>query len=388
MAREDVAILDFGSGKITVLVGRRGVNNTICISGVGESDYAGFSDGEFFESDQLSYVIGHAVSNAETNSGARIKHLFIGVPGEFSSCLCREVTLTLNKKRKITEQDLDDLHEQGDTFKNDLDYTLVNSQPIYYTLDTEQRLIQPIGLVSSRVGGLVSYIFAENRFIDFVDGIMHELGIESYDYVSSLLAETLFLFDDAVRDQFVVFADTGYITTNVVVARGDGLLAQYNFGIGGGHITGDLANFFKISFTQAEALKKKVVLSLNPSDDDVYTISVNRTDTVDFSARTVNEIVTGRITVIADTIKKCLKMCEYEYPDHIPYHITGGGLAYIKGARDFLSKHLGKTVEIAAPRLPQFNRPHLSAGLGLLDMMLSHRPPDKKGGFFAKLFGK
>lgn len=42
----DVAVLDFGSGKITVFIGERGVNNTINIIGMGEANYAGFFEGD------------------------------------------------------------------------------------------------------------------------------------------------------------------------------------------------------------------------------------------------------------------------------------------------------------------------------------------------------
>jgi len=385
---QDVSILDFGSGKITVLIGRRGVNNTLCISGMGECDYAGFMDGEFLEPDQLLYVIGHAVANAETNSRTKIKHLYIGVPGEFTTAECREGNLSIGKKRKITDDDIDALHGMGNRYKNHPDYSLINSQGVYYTLDDDKRLIQPVGLSSGKIGGLISYILAENGFIKFVDGIMKSLGIESYDYISSLLAQTLFLFDDKVRDRFVVMIDCGYITTNVVVARGDGILAQYNIPLGGGHISGYLATFFKISFSQGEALKRKVVLSLNVGEEDRYQISANRSDTVDFSAQEANEIVAYGVKKIADTVAKCLKECPYDYPDYIPYHLTGGGLSYIKGARELFSKHLIKPVEIVAPSIPQFNRPHLSASLGMLDMALSLQPPEEKKGFWARLFGR
>ncbi len=385
---QDVAILDFGSGKITVLIGRRGVNNTICISGMGECEYAGFSDGEFLEPDQLSYVIGRAITNAETNSRTNISHLYVGVPGEFTTSVCQDLSMSLGRKKAVTESDIDALFERGNTYGGHPDYTLINIQPIYYTLDDERRLIQPVGLKSNKLGGLVSYILAENGFVDFVDQIVNELNIESHEYVSSLLAETLFLFDDIKRDQYVVLIDCGYITTNVVVARGDGILQQFNFSLGGGHITGDLANYLNISFTQAEALKRKVVLSLDVGENDVYEINSGRDEAVTFQADIVNEIVMERIGSIAKTIAKSLNGCIYDFPDHIPYHLTGGGLAYIKGARDYISKVLGKEVEITAPSLPQFNRPHLSSSLGLLDMILDHSPAVKKKGFFEKLFGK
>ena len=383
---QDIAVLDFGSGKIDVLIGERGVNNTICINCMGECDYAGFADGEWFEPDQLGYAIGHAINNAETNSRTKIKRLYVGVPGEFTTVVCRDVSISLTKKRKVTEADVDMLHEQGDVFRNNPDYTVINIGPVYYTLDDDRRLVQPVGMTSNKLGGHISYVLAENRFIHFVGKILEELGIESIEFVSSVLAEELLLFDDITRDQYVVLIDVGYITTSVAVGRGDGLLGLYNFSLGGGHITGDLAMAFGISFSQAESLKRKVVLSLNASDADVYEIT-DRDSRIPFPAKTVNEIVMERIKLIASTIEKCLSKCEYDYPDYIPYHLTGGGLSYLKGARDYLSKRLNKPVEIVSPSFPPFSRPHMSSGIGLMDMLLDQQPQEKKG-FFARLFGK
>ena len=214
---QDIAVLDFGSGKIDVLIGERGVNNTICINGMGECDYAGFADGEWFEPDQLGYAIGHAINNAETNSRTKIKRLYVGVPGEFTTVVCRDVSISLTKKRKVTEADVDMLHEQGDVFRNNPDYTVINIGPVYYTLDDDRRLVQPVGMTSNKLGGHISYVLAENRFIHFVGKILEELGIESIEFVSSVLAEELLLFDDITRDQYVVLIDVGYITTSVAV---------------------------------------------------------------------------------------------------------------------------------------------------------------------------
>lgn len=355
---------------------------------MGECNYAGFSEGEWLEPEQLSMAVGMAISNAETNSRTKIRHLYIGVPGEFCRCVCRNVNLSLNKKRKITDADVDALHEQGDTFKLRSDLTLINSQPIYYTIDDERRLIQPVGLSSSKLGGFISYIFAETDFIEFVDKIMEDVGIESSEYVCSMFAETMFLFDCVERDRWVVLIDVGYITTNVVVARGDGIVSMYNFSLGGGYITGDLATALDIPFAQAESLKQKIVLSLNMSDEDVYSVNTSRDAVENFPAKTVNEIATARIKVIAQTIEKCLSECQYDFPEYIPYYLTGGGLSYMKGARDALSKFLSKPVQTVAPSLPQFNRPHMSSSLGLLDMVLNQQAPIKKQSLFKRLFGK
>ena len=59
----------------------------------------------------------------------------------------------------------------------------------------------------------------------------------------------------------------------------------------------------------------------------------------------------------------------------------------MRGAKDVLSRQLGRNVEIVAPKLPQVNRPNLSSAWGLLDMAINNEEPVKKG-FFARLFKK
>ena len=51
-------------------------------------------------------------------------------------------------------------------------------------------------------------------------------------------------------------------------------------------------------------------------------------------------------------------------------HITGGGLNFIKGAKDYLSRRLGRRVELVAPNLPHISRPDYSSEIGLLDLAL------------------
>lgn len=103
---QDTAILDFGSSKITVLIGERGVNGTVCVKGMGVCDYAGFSEGEWLDPEHIAHAVGRAVSSAEANSGVKIEHLYVGVPGEFTSVVCKEVGIVLNKRRKIKDDDV------------------------------------------------------------------------------------------------------------------------------------------------------------------------------------------------------------------------------------------------------------------------------------------
>ena len=385
--KNETAILDFGSSKISVLIGERGVNGCLNILGSGEAQYGGFMDGEWLEPELLSQAVGYAVNNAQTNSRTKVKKLYVGIPGEFTACVVKDVNINFSKKRRVTSFDVDELFETGrKAFENRMDYEAINQGAVYFQTDDNRRIVNPEGLSTTRLSGRISYILGEIRFIGFVKKLLNEMGISHVQFISALAAEVLYLFEPRTRDQYVLMLDAGYITSSVVLARGDGIINMKSFSLGGGNITADLCEILEIGFSEAESLKRKVVLSLNAGEKDVYEIIADRREK-QFPAQKVNEIVHDRIGMIADTVKKCLEMKE-EYPSYITLYLTGGGLAYIKGARELLSRLIAKPMEIVASRQPQLNRPHMSSALGLLDMAVSSGGGQQKQGFWSRMFGK
>ena len=99
----------------------------------------------------------------------------------------------------------------------------------------------------------------------------------------------------------------------------------------------------------------------------------------------VHEIVAARLEQLADYIKNCISECPYPYPEYIPVYLTGGGVCYLRGAKEFLSKYLEKPIELAVPSIPQISKPHLSSVYGLLDFALKLQEPAKQQGFFNKI---
>lgn len=383
---QEVAIIDIGSSKVTVLVGKRGVNNTVCITGKGEKEYDGYGDGEFFRPDGLLNAVGQAVNQAQTSASAKIKHVYVGVPGNFTVTQCKEVALSFGKKRKITDEDINELVAQGDDYREADGYSLINCQPIYYTLGDNRKLIQPVGLVSAKITGFISYILAENKFINLLSHVLEVSGIDSYEFVSNVLAESLYLFDDSVRDRFAVLIDIGYIVTDIAIARGDGILRQFSFSFGGGHIAKELRDALSIRFQLAEKLKRKITLNLEFGERDTYDITMNDR-TMSFPARQVNEIVTAKLGKLARTIKTCLMSCDL--PSSATYYLTGGGISYMPGAREYLTKKLDREIVLATPRQPQYKKPEMSSALALLDTVLDNgEVKTQKKSFFDRLFGR
>ena len=381
MASKYVSCLDFGSSKISVMIAESGINNTFNIRGTGEMEYAGFYNGGFVEPEKLYEAIAGCILKAETNSGLKVEKLHIGVPAEFTFVECKNSSVAFNKRLKIGDQEVANLFSLASREVKHDGATIISRSPIYFLLDDSRKVIDPKGEVSTRLSGQISFTLADNKFIELIDNIVKNMGLKEVEYVSSSLAESLYLLDPQVRDSGAILIDVGYLTSFVALVKGDGLIALNQFSVGGGHISADLCQILQISFKEAENLKRKVVLSLAATDSDYYEVTVNGNVTP-VSAKLTNQIVASRLDMIVELINRCLiKMKGNSY---LPIFITGGGVCLLKGGKDYLSKGVGENVEILSSKIPQLSKPTYSSILGLLDLALKEQK-NQKVGFFQRI---
>ncbi len=367
----DVTVLDIGSEKITVFYGSKSVNNTFNVKASASVSYAGFADGEWLDEENLPQTIERALREVETSARIRIRKLFIGVPGEFTTTVAKEVSIAFDKKRRVTSRDLDDLFERGNTYKEHKRYATINYSAIYYALDDNRRLIDPIGLSTVKLNGLISYVLCERKFLRTINGVMKSLGMREVEFISSAWAESMYLFEEEQRDRTVILADIGYITSSVMVARGDGLLYMSSFSCGGAHITGDITLNFDMPYSHAELLVSKINLKRQVDESGMYQIFVKE-NKFEYPALEINEIAKARITFLGQAINKCLARCSYDCPIHLPVYITGGGLYKIHGAKELLARITGRSVEFVEPSDPNYAKPYYSSTLGLMEIALRH----------------
>lgn len=369
--KESTAILDIGSSTVVALVGEHGVNGTFKVCGKGDVSYAGFQNSEFLEPESLKFVISSAIANAEITSETKISSVYVGVPGEFCSCVTKAINLKFPKIKKITDFDVDNIFKTGNTFAGDPSYQVINKSVVYFDIDGTSRVIDPVGIKAKSVTGHVSYILALKSFLKQIVSIFADLKINIKGFISANYAECMYMFEPRVRDKYALLVDVGYITTSVALARGNALLFLNSFSLGGGYITSDLAECLHISFGEAERLKHKVILGWKASQSDTYEIDGDETIQT-YSAKATNEIVADRIEMICEYIEKCLANCAYDLPDFLPVHVTGGGFNFIRGVKFLLSNKLKRPVEIISPNLPNVNRPDYSSEVGLLNLILNY----------------
>lgn len=367
MGRNVTSILDFGSSRITLLVGTEEVNKSFRLLSSIDYDYEGFAKGEFADPNNLQMVISEILKKAERELEFKIDNIFVGVPAEFCFVYDVLLTKTFAKKTKITNKIIDNLFLEDNTDNPYQTHTVINKAPLFYIINDENRTNDPVGLVCNKLQARTSYVLVENKFQLLISGILKSLGIREFDFLSSTLAEGIYLIDEHKRNEGAILVDCGYSTTSVSLVLGAGLKELKSFSLGGGHITADLSKNLGLDFEEAEELKKDIILTLKPNGTDCYTTESGNK----LPIKTVNEIVFARIDRISELILKCIDSFEMQLPNYIPIYITGGGINYFEGIGNYFRENFDRPVERVSPKALLYRKPDLSSSISVLNMAIN-----------------
>lgn len=378
---KDIAVLDVNSRLVTAIVGAKRAQSVFGIKAMAEKQHQGYENGEWFDAKETVELAKSVLIESMKESDSRTKKLFIGVPAEFVAVVTKEVSIRLDRRRRVIDDDIAYLLKKGDDFDSNK-YLTINTSAIYYSLDDEDKIYNDVrDMEAQKVDACVSYMLCEKSFVDMFDEVASSLGFTDVKYVATCWAECMALLEKEQRDNVYMLIDAGYLSSSVCIAKGEGILDMKSFSMGGAHICADIFETLEVPFDMAEEAKRLVDLNLNYSDEAVL---VSDGENV-VHALDACEIAKSRLDVFVEVLAGIFKDIEDDAPSYMPVYITGEGIATMRGATKYLSEQLGKNIEIITPKLPGFAKPEDCSKASLL-VMADNLSRFDFGAFIKKLF--
>lgn len=378
---KDIAVLDVNSRLVTAIVGAKRAQSVFGIKAMAEKQHQGYENGEWFDAKETVELAKSVLIESMKEADSRTKKLFIGVPAEFVAVVTKEVSIRLDRRRRVIDDDIAYLLKKGDDFDSNK-YLTINTSAIYYSLDDEDKIYNDVrDMEAQKVDACVSYMLCEKSFVDMFDEVASSLGFTDVKYVATCWAECMALLEKEQRDNVYMLIDAGYLSSSVCIAKGEGILDMKSFSMGGAHICADIFEALEVPFDMAEEAKRLVDLNLNYSDEAVL---VSDGENVVY-ALDACEIAKSRLDVFVEVLAGIFKDIEDDAPSYMPVYITGEGIATMRGATKYLSEQLGKNIEIITPKLPGFAKPEDCSKASLL-VMADNLSRFDFGAFIKKLF--
>jgi len=338
--KKTTAVLYFGGTTLSVTVASRGLGDSFIIHARETCEYNGIIDGEFVDAANLYSVVSETVKTALGSNSAKIDTIHIGVPHAFCDCFVSSSALNFEKPRKISQKDITKLINSVN--HSDPNRTVVKRSAIYYRTDGGRAYLNALGLLAKNVEARISLLTVSNYFINTMRSCLG-LGFK-LDFIPCALAESLYLIGEETRDQTAVMISCGMFSTAVSVCCGDSLMYLKSFEQGIAHIINDVSTVLGVNFQTANQLVGEALLSIKMGENDNYEISSGGKKQK-FSALAVNDIIKGRMEVMADHIVRIAATADKNILNTNSVFICGGNMDAISGARDFLSKAIGTYIK-------------------------------------------
>ncbi len=395
-----VAAIDFGTSKIVTLVAEHSGVQRCDVVSAGLAAYDGFLPDGWNNPGELDARILASISDAEDQCHRKVREISVGVPGTFTKVYVTEARVALKgTDPSVTGADIKAIFkaaEENLNLENSMG-VIVHSSPAWFMVDSGKKTLEPVGLKGRELSALISFVVADKFFVDEVNQRLTGLGYTVSGFYSTVAGECMFFLPEEDRDRTSVLIDMGYLTTDVMVVEGDALMYLGSIDMGGGHIAADLAYGLDIPLKDAEEkIKRKYTYGIDMSGETFELPGVDGQRPRSFTRQEVTDIILPRVDEIAEEIQKKLEDSGAHLGNWSNIYLTGGGLSFNRGGKDYLATKLGRPVRETPKRTNNLNSHSYSSALGLMDLIVttmeqSHQQAASSAGavksFFRSLLG-
>jgi cell division protein FtsA len=368
-----VAAIDFGTSKIVTLLADSGGFTRCDIIGSGTVPYDGYMDGGWNAPGRVLAAIRDSVAAAEVESKRRITEVYVGVPCDYINILTAQSEVKISSEDgRVTDEDIDKIQDAAADALNIAarNVHVIHRSPAWFIVDDGRKTMSPIGVKGSSLKSSVSFITADPKFSSDIRAMMGQLGITVLAFLSPSMGASLLLLPLDERDRSAVFIDVGYLNTEFSVVEGDAITYHAVIPMGGGHITSDLAQTLEINMRPAEQIKRDFIFT--PDEFDIEgdpEVRFENGTSVTFPRAFVQRTIMGTVNELADMLILTLKDAAPKLSPRSQVFLTGGGLAMMRGGREYLAERLGKSIKTPIPRAAKLNSPKYASSLGLIDLI-------------------
>ena len=391
------AAVDIGTTSISLLAAEA-TEKWVRVLGSCRTASRGLRKGVVVNIEEAVQSIRNALHEAESATGRKISSAVVGITGRHIEGFLSTGLIGLHG-REVTASDRMLAIESAKTVYMPLDREILHVIPTEFMLDGQRGITDPVGMSGVRLESTVYIITAYSPAVQNLKRACEEAGLAVLDMVfgPAAAAEAVLTHDEI--DQGSLLIDIGGGTTDMALFRDGAMVHASVLGIGGLHITNDLAVGLQVSVAEAERIKKTAGLASTRALAAAESIEITRHDgqLQKVSRQLIASIIQPRCEELFEKI--CDDLGKSGAGNSACSAIVTGGSSLLAGIPDLAASVFGMPVRIGLPlglagMKNAMRTPSYAAVVGLVSYAAQHdedevRSHDRTGnllaGFAAKI---
>jgi len=374
MAKKNCIVvgLDIGTSKVCAVVGEmtdRGVD----IIGVGTHASSGLRKGVVINIESTVSSIRRAVEEAALMAGCEIHTVFAGISGAHIKSFNSHGLVAVKNNKEVSQRDLDRVIDAAKAVAIPVDREVLHVLPQDFIIDDQDGIKEPLGMSGVRLEAKVHVVTGAVTSVQNIVKCCNRSGFNVAEVVLSPLAAAEAVLSDEERELGVLLLDMGGGTTDVTLYHDGTVKHTAVLGIGGNHVTNDIAAGLRTPFNDAERIKQrygfaKAAMAMEKERVEVPSIAGKEAGSV--SRQILCEIIEPRLDEIFELVQKEIAKSGFEGALASGIVATGGSML-LPGAVEMAQRAFGLPVRLGVPArvgglIDVVANPICAAGVGLV----------------------
>ena len=371
--KDDLLVgLDIGTTKICVLIAKMKEKRDFELIGIGIDHSEGLNKGIITDIEKASRVVKKALNKAEFDAGLKVRQSWVSIAGDHIQAQDSHGLVKIEKgDRIVTAGDVEKVLEDASHLVLSPDREIIHVLPQEFLVDEQSGVKKPIGISAATLGVRAHIITAASTYRQNIENSVLQAGYECEGMVLQSLASAMATLFPEEEDLGVVLLDIGGGTTDLAIFLREGIRYTKVLGVGGNHITNDIAMRFHTTTAKAEEIKVRygsACLSRLDTDEKIEVERVAGRDRYMASGEELVEVIQPRVEEIFELVDRELNKSGYK--DLITAGVVlTGGCSLLRGIKEISEKVLGLPTRIGYTHIKEpkeFTSPMYATAVGLV----------------------
>lgn len=372
-----ITSIDVGTTKISVLVAQQLDGNRVEIVGIGKAPSHGLKKGVVIDVASTIHSIKMAVKEAELMAGVPIESAYIGISGGHISSLNSHGMVPI-KQGQVRLSDINAVITAAKAIPIPEGQHVLHVLPQYFLIDGLP-VHDPLNLHGVRLEVHAHIIMGSIVSVQNLVKCCESAGVHVKDIILEQLASADAVLNDDERELGVAMIDIGGGTADVALYQHGNIRHTMVLPVAGNHFTNDLSVGLRLSYHEAERIKKEygcvwlpfIEAAEKKNTDHIIEVElVQGLETNIIHERDIARVLYPRAYELLAIVHREIVNKKLQRFMSAGLVLTGGG-SLLKGMRELAEEIFDVPVRIGVPRiaydLPQsLANPIFATGYGLL----------------------
>lgn len=370
--------LDIGTSKICAVVGEM-TDHGVEIIGLGSHISQGLRKGVVINIETTVSSIRKAVEEAELMAGCEINTVFTGIAGSHIKGFSSHGVVAV-KSKEVCQRDLDRVIDAAKAVAIPTDKEVLHVLPQDYIIDDQDGIKEPLAMSGVRLEAKVHIVTAAVTAVQNIVKCCNRASLNVADVALEPLVSAEAVLTEEERELGVALIDMGGGTTDIAIFHDGTVKHTAVLGIGGNHLTGDIAAGLRTPLGDAERIKLRfgrAKASMVSAEERIDVPGVSGKMERSVSRQIVCEIIEPRLDEVFQLIRREIAKSSYDDSLALGAVVTGGSML-LTGAVEMAEEVFGMPVRLGLPThvhglVDVISSPIYATGVGLVLYGMKHQ---------------